>query len=222
MQKLWVVVALMALASPAAAGPIQLEITDAVFDGNLMHFDLVIVDNGGTGLSCQGFGAAAVLSGADAARFEARPGQVAGLTGPNMQTLVTPATYAWVSLSVIWNPVQAAANVGGATPIWMGFKHETLMSGFYGISLDSLAAGTVVARFYFELASPGEPVTDVRVSIKSYSMAGNAPVFTKLGGGEILGTVLNDGANIIPEPATMALLLAGLATLIVRRRVVAG
>jgi len=210
----------MALASPAAAGQIQLEITDAVFDGNLMHFDLVIVNNGGTGSSCQGFGAAAVLSGADATRFVAQPGQVAGKGAPGMQTLIAPATYAWASM--FWKPVEAAANVGGATPIWMGFKHETPSSGFFGIPLNSLAAGTVVARFYFELTSPGEPVTDVRVSIKSYSTVGNAPVFTQLGGGEILGTVLNDGANIIPEPATMALLLAGLATLIVRRRVVAG
>jgi len=220
MQKLWVVVALMALASPAAAGPIQLEITNAVFDGNLMHFDLVIVDNGNTGLSCEGFGAAAVRGGADAARFVARPDVVAGKTAPGMQTLVAPATYAWAN--AFWKLVEGASNFGGETPIWMGFKHETLSSGYFGIPLNSLAAGTVVARFYFELTNPGDPVREVRVDIMSYSRIIDAPVFTPLGGGEIRATVVNDGANIVPEPATMALVLAGLATLIVRRRVVAG
>ncbi|MBN2582765.1 MAG: PEP-CTERM sorting domain-containing protein [Planctomycetes bacterium] len=209
MQRLWGVVVVLALASPVMAGP-TLQITGDMWDGNSMYFDLVIVDNGGTGETCKGFGATAVLSGADASRFVTQPQRVNNLTGASMGNLVAPATYAWAGFFM---PV-TATNYSATD---MAFGQQGALVVDY-VALNSLAAGTVVARFYFELQDPGTPVTDVRVSIMSYAKTESYPVFTNAAGQAIAGTVLNNGANIIPEPATMGLLVLGLAGMVVRRR----
>lgn len=202
--------AIVVLAAPAFANPV-VEMTLAELNGNLMHFDLVMVNNMGMTDTIGAFGARAVLSGADAARFEAAPDQVRNLTGAQMDALVAPAGYSWATFFLPVTANSTAANN-------MAFGQNAWFATEY-VPLNTIAPGTVLARYYFTLLDPGGPLlTEVNVNIVSYGDIDPYPVFTDGLAQPIAGVVANDGGNVIPEPATVALLGFGLLGVFMRRR----
>ncbi|NIA20760.1 MAG: hypothetical protein GWP05_02060 [Anaerolineaceae bacterium] len=167
-----------------------LTIGAAQFDAinNLMYFDLLFESGNGQTGSVQGFGASATLSGAEAGHFTADPDQVHNKTGAQMDVLVGPAPYAWSTFSL---PVEA----GSSAPETMAFGQEALSGSEY-VALESIAQGTVVARFYY--AWDGVAASEVFVNIESYAGVDPAPTFDIFETGlSLFGTVLNDGGNII-------------------------
>jgi len=170
-----------------------LTIGTAQFDvvNSLMYFDLIFESSNGLTGTVQGFGASATLSGADASHFTGAPDQVQKLTGAEMDALVAPAVYAWTDFYP-----KVTSDLGAAGQPWVNFGHVGDEADQY-VALESIAQGTVVARFYYEW--DGVAVSEVFVNIESYARVDPAPVFTMLetGGGPLFGTVLNDGGNVI-------------------------
>ena len=205
MKRLLATAAILLLVSSASASPLLL-ITDASIDLNIMYFDLAMVDNQGMTETIGGFGAMAVLSGADAPRFASRPDLVRGLTGTQMSALVAPAPYAWAPFFL---PVTATSYDNGTVNMAFGQNAWFLTEH---VALNTLEPGTVLARFYFEWLDPAGPeLTDVRIECLSYGGVDPYPVFSDSDGNSIAGIIL-------PEPATMTLLAVGLLTLIAGQR----
>ena len=171
----------------------ELSVRAAQFDtvNNLMYFDLVLLNSDGRTDMIQGFGASATLSGADAGHFTAAPDEVRNKLGMEMDAMVDPAPYAWTTFLF---PVVA----NSTAPEMMAFGQNAWFPGEH-VALDSLAEGTVVARFYYEW--DGVEVSKVCVSIESYAQIDPGPVFTTRAGDVVLGTVLNDGTNIAAPEA---------------------
>ena len=171
----------------------ELTISEAQFDtvNNLMYFDLVFLNSDGRTDMIGGFGASATLSGADAGHFTAAPDEVRNKLGTEMDATVDPAPYAWTTFlfPVVANST-ASQQMSFGQNAWFPTEH---------VALDSLAEGTVVARFYYEW--DGVEVSEVCVTIESYAQIDPGPVFTTSGGDSILGTVLNDGQNILVPAA---------------------
>jgi hypothetical protein len=173
---------------PQPQGPF-LTIGTAQFDteNGLMYFDLLMENTNGFTGNVIGFGARAVLSGADASHFTADPDQIRGWSGPDLADRWSPAVYAW-------SPFILGATSNSSDPTTLAYGHNGLVSN--AVSLASIAPGAIVARFYY--AWDGVAVTEVFVTIESYGGYDPAPAFSFVGTSIALpGTVLNDGANII-------------------------
>ncbi|MBN2581877.1 MAG: right-handed parallel beta-helix repeat-containing protein [Planctomycetes bacterium] len=167
-----------------------LTIGTAQFDteNSLMYFDLLMESPNGLTGRVQAFGARATLSGADAAHFTATSAPVFGADGSEMADLCGSETYAW-------EPFSMGVTSYADGPATVTFGHNT-SNPFESVYLQNIAAGTVVARFYY--AWDGAAVSEVFVSIESYAGVDPAPVFDFVGTApSLFATVLNDGANVI-------------------------
>ena len=209
MRKALGILVVLMLVTPAFAHPwtgadhVDLVYDTPVLGGGLMYVDLLVFDNHGLTDTIGGFGARAVLGGADAARFTGDPLQTQGSTGAVMSAMVAPAPYAWAAFFL-----PTVAN--SSDPSWVTFGHNAWFPTEH-VALNTLAPGTAVARFYFADSGGGAPVTDLTIDLQSYGGIEAYAVFTTSVAGSVPGV-------LIPEPATVALLGFGLIGVFVRRR----
>jgi hypothetical protein len=177
-------------ASKTPADTPFLTIGAAQFDlaNGLMYFDLFMDNTNGFTGDVISFGARAILSGADAGHFVADPTQTRYKSGDQLSERFSPLTYAWA-------PFSMRATAASTSPDTLAFGHNA--SGpDDAVALESIAAGSVVARFYY--AWDGTAVSEVFVNIESYGGYEPTPSFNFVGTSiSLAAEVLNDGSNII-------------------------
>ncbi len=166
----------------------ELVLSAAQFDADLglMYVDLLFAGANGFSGPVTGFGARMTLSGPDAGHFSPAPQWVYACNGADMAALVAPSAYAWntFSLGVFATAIDSAT---------MNFGHAVLFAA-EAVPLETLAPGSVVARFYY--AWDGVEVSQVTANVSSYSNIMPAPTFT-IAGAEVPAAVLNNGADVV-------------------------
>ncbi|NLX59033.1 MAG: hypothetical protein GXY74_08080 [Phycisphaerae bacterium] len=166
----------------------ELVLSAAQFDADLglMYVDLLFAGANGFSGPVTGFGARVTLSGPDAGHFAAAPHWVQACGGEDMATLVAPSAYAWntFTLGVFATAIDSAT---------MNYGHAALFAA-EAVPLETLAPGSVVARFYY--AWDGAEVSQVTANVSSYSNIIPTPTFT-IAGAEVPAAVLNNGADVV-------------------------
>lgn len=225
MKKLLVVLVIMAMASPALADYVyvqmQIDPTSVTFNNTtgVMTVELTFVGAGGHTDAVTAFGSEMYLTGADGANFT----PLTGLYGASTAAMVSAAGAAGYAWSTFGQGV-----VSGTDPNTPGngaaiFDHNSLTPG--AVPVNTVAAGAVTALYAFHYTGNSSDFTQINAWVVADAQAGaydandpNSWAYINFNNPADAVQVSNEGVNLAPEPATMSLLGFGLTTVLLWRK----